>query len=586
MTDPVTAHPGPTNHVVATAGHVDHGKSTLVRALTGTDPDRWDEEKERGLTIDLGFAHTTVAEGRHVSFIDVPGHIRFLKNMLAGVGAVDACLFVVAAPESWMPQSEEHLRILELLGIDRGVVAVTQAGIVDQDLLELALLDVGERIAGTFLEDAAVVAVDSIDGSGLDELRAALGELLAVTPESPDRDRPRLWVDRSFAPAGAGTVVTGTLTGGSISEGQTLAVEPGGTEVRVRALQSHFATAGHLGPGTRAAVNLTGIDHHAVGRGDALVRPGQWHRATVLDASLTVLDSLTHDVSRRGAYVAYLGSGERPVRLRVLGPDHLPPGATGAVRLFLAEALPLLPGDRYVLRDTGRGETIGGGEILDVDPRRPAAEARPDRTVERVVRERGRITVDELERLTGERRTPTLGRWVVDEAGVRATAAELAERVETAGPLGVDVAELDDWQRAVLDTIDDLQVDQGRIRRIDAVDHLIDHPFVARLEASPFDPPPADDVDRKVLAELVRRGLVEVSDGNWYAPSAVDAAAAVVAGLLEAKPEGVTVAEVRDALGTTRKHAVPLLTLLDARGATRRRGDVRIAGPRLTTDAG
>jgi selenocysteine-specific elongation factor len=570
-----------TNHVVATAGHVDHGKSTLVRALTGTDPDRWTEEKERGLTIDLGFAHTVLADDRHVSFVDVPGHTRFLKNMLAGVGAVDACLFVVAAPESWMPQSEEHLRILELLGIDRGLVAVTHAGAVDQDLLELALLDVGDRVAGTFLADAPLVAVDSIDGTGLDDLRAELGRLLDATPESRDVDRPRLWIDRSFAPAGAGTVVTGTLTGGAISEGQSLVVEPGGHEVRIRSLQSHFAAAGRLGPGTRAAVNLTGVDHHEIGRGHALVRADQWHRTTTLDASLTVLSSLTHDVSRRGAFVAYIGSGEHPVRLRVLGPDRIAPGATGAVRLFLPDPLPLLPGDRYVLRDMGRGETIGGGEILDVDPQLPAARAQPDRSVDRVVQERGRVTVDELERLTGERRTASLASWVTDPKAVTATAARLVATVGEAGPLGVDVAELDEWERAVLETVAELTVDQGRIRPAGATDHLVDHPFIALLEAAPFDPPAADDVDRAVLTELVRRGLVLVADGNWYAPSAVDAAAVVVADLLARQPDGVTVAEVRDALETSRKHALPLLSLLDQQGVTRRRDDVRIAGPRL-----
>jgi selenocysteine-specific elongation factor len=570
-----------TTHVVATAGHVDHGKSTLVRALTGTDPDRWAEEKERGLTIDLGFAHTTLGPDHDVSFIDVPGHIRFLKNMLAGVGAVDACLFVVAAPESWMPQSEEHLRILELLGIDRGIVAVTQAGLVDRDLLELALLDISERIAGTFLEEAPVLAVDSVDGTGLDELRRGLADLLASTPESPDRDRPRLWVDRSFAPAGAGTVVTGTLTGGAIGVGDTLAVTPGGTEVRVRSLQTHFAPVDRLRPGTRAAVNLTGIDHHAVGRGQTLVRPRQWHQTVTVDASLTVLRSLRHDVSRRGAHVAYIGSGEHPVRLRVLGPDRLAPGSTGVVRLHLSDPLPLLPGDRYVLRETGRSETVGGGEILDVDPRLSASRAEPDRSVDRVVRERGRVTVDELERLTGERRAPTLGHWVADDATVAAVAEDLAARVEAAGPLGVDLAEMDDWQRAVLETMDAVAVDHGRVRPAAAVDPLADHPFLTALAASPFDPPGADDVDRIELNEMVRRGLVVVADGNCYTPAAVDEAARIVAGLLAGRPEGVTVAEVRDALGTTRKHALPLLGLLDARGATRRRGDVRIAGPRL-----
>ncbi|MEZ5142580.1 MAG: selenocysteine-specific translation elongation factor [Acidimicrobiales bacterium] len=370
-----------TTHVVATAGHVDHGKSTLVQALTGTDPDRLAEEKERGLTIDLGFAWCTLPSGRGVAFVDVPGHVRFLRNMLAGVGAVDACLFVVAATEGWKPQSEEHLRILEGLGHRHGVVALTKVGLVDEDHRELARLDVVDHLEGTFLADAEIVAVDAVDGTGLAALRLALDRLLDDTPRATDLHRPRLWVDRSFAPKGAGTVVTGTLTGGRLAVDDELVVVPGERPVRVRALQTHEHGEAEVGPGHRVAVNLSGISHHDVGRGDALVRAGQWHAVAVLDARIDVLGSLDHPVSRRGAYLAYLGSGEHAVRLRVLGPDVIEPGRSGFVRLHLPVPLPLLPGDHVVLRDAGRGETIGGGEILDVDPRLPAARARPDRDV-------------------------------------------------------------------------------------------------------------------------------------------------------------------------------------------------------------
>src|SRR5438552_11593583 len=224
-------------HVVATAGHVDHGKSTLVQALTGMDPDRLAEEKERGLTIDLGFAWTTLPSGRALAFVDVPGHVRFIKNMLAGVGAVDACLFVVAATEGWKPQSEEHLRILELLGITRGLVALTKVGIVDDDWRQIALLELADHLAGTFLEDAEVAEVDAPTGVGVDDLRAALDRLLAATPLAADVGRPRLWVDRSFAARGSGTVVTGTLAMGSIAVDDELALigvghPPAGTRVR------------------------------------------------------------------------------------------------------------------------------------------------------------------------------------------------------------------------------------------------------------------------------------------------------------------------------------------------------------------
>ncbi|MDQ3107116.1 MAG: selenocysteine-specific translation elongation factor, partial [Actinomycetota bacterium] len=351
--------------VVATAGHVDHGKSTLVRALTGTDPDRFAEEKARGLTIDLGFASTTLPSGRDVGFVDVPGHVRFLKNMLAGVGAVDACLFVVAATEGWKPQSEEHLRILSLLDVAHGIVALTKVGLVDEDDAELARLEVEERVAGTFLEGADVVAVDALAGRGLDALRSALDRLVASTPAAIDRGRLRLWVDRSFAAKGSGTVVTGTLTGGKLSVDDELDLVGRGMArgVRVRALQSHSSPLATADPGRRLAVNLAGAAHGDVVRGDALVRRRQWAPTSTFDASLTVLSGLDHDVSRRGAYALYLGSGEHPIRLRVLGPDAIAPGAEGFVRLHLPAPLPLVPGDRFVLRESGRGETVGGGEV-------------------------------------------------------------------------------------------------------------------------------------------------------------------------------------------------------------------------------
>jgi len=540
-------------HVVATAGHVDHGKSTLVHALTGTDPDRWAEEKARGLTIDLGFASTVLPSGRGLAFVDVPGHVRFLRNMLAGVGAIDACLFVVAATEGWKPQSEEHLRIVELLGIEHGIVALTKVGLTDdRPVLPLA---------GTFLEGAPVVEVDAPTNRGVDDLRAAIDDLLARTPTAPDRDRPRLWVDRSFAAKGSGTVVTGTLTGGTLRTGDELAVA--GHRVRVRALQSHAEHLEATPPGRRVAVNLVGVDHHQVERGHALVRPGQWHETTVLDATLHVLDSLDHDVTRRGAYVAHIGSGEHPVTVRVLGPDAIPPGGTGTVRLRLARALPLLPGDRYVLRESGRGETVGGGAVVDVAP----------------TTSREWIDADELERLTGERHAPTLGRWVVDDTVLERARTDLRARI---GDDGLDVARLDERERAVLATLEDVTVDRGIARPTAAADPLRDHPWLVALDAQPFTPPPPDGVNRDIVREAVRRNLVVERDGIYFSASAVDAAARTVARILQDKADAdISVAELRDALGTTRKYLLPLLGILDAAGVTRRRGETRIAGPRL-----
>ncbi len=569
--------------VIATAGHVDHGKSTLVQALTGTDPDRLIEEKRRGLTIDLGFAHTTVgSEG--ISFVDVPGHVRFLRNMLAGVGGVDACLFVVAATEGWKPQSEEHLRILELLGVTDGVVALTKVDVLDDpELVELATLEVAEHVAGTFLAGAPIIPVAAPTGEGVDRLTDELAALALRAPAAADRGRARLWVDRVFAARGSGTVVTGTLTGGSLATDQQVVVEPARLLSRVRAVQTLGETVDHIGPGNRVALNLVGVDHHAIARGDAVVEPDRWWPTTRFDASLAVLRSLNHDVSRRGAYLAYIGSGEHPVRLRVLGADALAPGTTGTVRvhLQLRPALPLLPGDRYILRESGRDETVGGGEILDVDPFLPASRARPDRRVERVVAERGWVDVDELERRTGERRAPTVGRWVASDDALRRATESLRQRLADAGPLGLEVGGLNERERAVLSTFDDIEVDGGHARAAGAEDPLAGHPYLAALAAGGMSPPAPNGVDRAELRELVRRGLVVERDGQWFHADAVTAAAELAARLLAERPEGFTVSEFRDAAGVTRKHALPLVSELDARGITRRRGDFRVAGPRL-----
>lgn len=567
--------------VVATAGHVDHGKSSLVLALTGTDPDRFDEEKERGLTIDLGFAHAALPSGEGVSFIDVPGHVRFLRNMLAGVGGVDACLFVVAATEGWKPQSEEHLRILQLLGLRHGVIALTKRDLVDDEWLEIATLDVTDHVADTFLDDAPIVAVDSLSGSGLDELRAALDHLVADTPGAADRSRPRLWVDRSFAAKGSGTVVTGTLTGGTIRQDDVVAIEPDGRSARVRAIQTLGRQVDEIGPGNRVALNLNGIGHDEVSRGDAVVTPERWFLTGRVDASLDVLASLDHEVSRRGAYLAYVGSRELPVKVRVLGGDALAPGTSGSIRMFFDARLPLLPGDRFILRESGRDETVGGGEILDVDPIAKAAVARPDRSIERVVGERGWIDVDRLELLTGERVEPTVGVWVTSPEVLAATRKRLLAAVDDAGDAGLDLAPLTDQERAVLDADADIDTASGTARRADAIDPFADHPLAAAVRDGGYSPELPADADRNTIRELVRRGELVERDKVVFHRDTIDDAALLAADLLAEHPDGFTVAQFRDRTGASRKYALPLVTELDQRGVTRRRDDVRIAGPRL-----
>ncbi len=567
--------------VIATAGHVDHGKSTLVLRLTGTDPDRWEEEKSRGLTIDLGFANTVLPSGTDLSFIDVPGHIRFLRNMLSGVGAVDGCLFVVSAVEGWKPQSEEHLRILNLLGLTRGVIALTKIDQVDDDLFELAKMDVEEHVAGTFLEDAEIIGVSATENIGIDDLRAALDRIVASVDRSGDRGTPRLWVDRSFAPAGAGTVVTGTLTGGAMAVGDELEMAPANKSVRIRGLQSHHTDVSTVSSGNRVAVNVTGIGHADVARGDVLIDSSAWHHTAIVDAELTVLESLAHPVTRRGAYAAYIGSGEFPARLRVLQADRIEPGQGGTVRLYLNRAVPLLPGDRFILRESGRDETVGGGQILDVEPLLPASRANPDRSIDRLIKERGWVETEHLAKLTGTNVEPTIGRWVVDPEVLETARVEVLAAIEGADALGLDVASLDDQQRALLDTIEEVQVVAGRATIGEVADPLADHPWVKALEAAPFAPPGPDGVDRGELRELVRRGTVIESDGVYFAKASIAKATALLREGLAAKPTGLTVAEIRDIFDTTRKFALPLLAYFDGNGITRRREDVRIAGPRM-----
>jgi selenocysteine-specific elongation factor len=461
------------------------------------------------------------------------------------------------------------------------VVVLTTVDLVDDEGLQIAELDVADHLAGTFLGDAPRLAVSATTGRGLDELRAALDAVVADTV-APDRRRPRLWIDRVFSPKGSGTVVTGTLAGGSLRADQQVAIAPGHRAARVRGLQTAGRAVDTVGPGTRVAVNLSGVDHRDVGRGDAVVEPDRWLLTDRIDASLEVLSAVDHEVSRRGAYVAYIGSGEHPVRLRVLGGTTIEPGGAGSVRLFLPRPLPLLPGDRYVLRESGRDETVGGGEVLDIAPVVRAARATPDRSVERVVRERGGwVTADELERLTGVEVEPVIGGWVTTDDDVAAMAGAIEDAVAAAGPAGVDLASFDERQRAVLDTLSGVIVDGGLVRPAGAADPFADHPFLAALRAGGYTPPAADTVDRGDLRELIRRGHAVQRDGVVFHAATIDDAAAEAARLLAATPDGFTVAEYRDATGASRKFVLPLLAELDRRGVTRRRGDLRIAGPRL-----
>lgn len=562
--------------IVATAGHVDHGKSTLVRALTGIDPDRWTEEKWRGLTIDLGFAATDLPSGR-VAFIDVPGHERFLSNMLSGVGAVDAVLFVVSAVEGWKAQSEEHLSIVEVLGIAHGLVALTHADRVDHRRRDEVEAQIRARLAGGPLATAEVVATAATAGAGLKELTAALDRLVRTTPAAADHGRPRLWADRAFTIRGAGTIVTGTLAGGVLSVGQTLVTAPGDRPSRVRTIQVHDQSVDSAAPGHRVALNVPELTPGEVRRGVALVEPDRWHPTTFIDATLTVLASASHPISRRGAPLLHTGTGSWAVRLQVLHQRSIPPGSHGHIRVQLPEPVPLRPGDRYVLRDTGSDSTVGGGTVLELDPISTPRHARPALGWERVVEEHGWIEARQLERLTGAIRRPTLGRWVVSDAAQATALADLRRAITTAGPSGIRRSALDERTRALveggLDPEIVLKADYLGLAETDEA--LGRHPWLGRLAAELFSPTPPDGVPASEVEALVRRGLVVRRDGIhfhfWAIPEAVDRLRA----LASAQTDGFTVSDARRALGTTRKFTLPVLVELDTRGLTRRHGDLR-----------
>jgi selenocysteine-specific elongation factor len=357
-------------HVIGTAGHVDHGKSALVQALTGTDPDRLAEEKARGMTIDLGFAWTTLPSGREVGFVDVPGHERFVHNMLAGVGGVDCALLVVDASEGWRPQSAEHLAILDLLGIPAGLVAISKVDLVDEAARERVAAEVRERLAGTTLAGAPLVATAAPSGVGLEALRAALDETLDRLPEPPDRGRPRLPVDRVFTMRGSGTVVTGTLSGGTLRADGEAELLPARRRVRIRALQGHGAPLAAASPARRLAVNLAGVTTAQVARGDVLALPGQWAPTSTADCRLRCLAGAPGPLRARGAYLLYAGAAETAVRLQPLDAHEVRPGQDALVRLHLERPLVLDVFEPVVLRDSGRDETVGGGRVLDPFPRR------------------------------------------------------------------------------------------------------------------------------------------------------------------------------------------------------------------------
>ena len=570
--------------IIATAGHVDHGKSSLVQALTGTDPDRWEEEKRRGLTIDLGFAFTQIAE-QQIGFIDVPGHVRFLRNMLAGIGGIDACMFVVAANEGWKPQTEEHLRILDALGITRGVIVLTKTDLVDAEALALTLDSVQHHVRSTFLETAPVVQVSVHNSATLDTLRNTLGDLIASLPPVVNTHRPRIWVDRSFAAKGSGTVITGTLTGSPLSIGDELMVQPTNIVVKVRGIQSNGISLDKLDAGNRCALNISGVDHLNINRGDVLVVDGQWLGTNKFDASLKVLESIEHAVSKRGSYMMYVGSREIKVALHTIGSTSIQSGETGFIRVALPDIIPLAPGDRFILRESGRDETIGGGEVLDIQPILRSSKAKPNREIQRLVAERGWVQMEQLRLLAGRNVDiseveQAIDGWVTTTNNLAEVRKEVVALITASKDLGVDVATLSAQQRLVLPTLTNITVREGRARSADANDVAL-HPMVQQFADAGCMPSDPEQFEKAIIRQLVQRGILVHCEELYFHSSAIDTAVSAARQLLAANPQGFTVAQFREHLGVSRKYALPLINHLDATGVTRRRDDVRIAGAKL-----
>jgi selenocysteine-specific elongation factor len=358
-------------HVFGTAGHVDHGKSTLVQALTGTHPDRLKEEREREMTIDLGFAWLTLPSGEEVGIIDVPGHRDFIENMLAGIGGIDAALFVIAADEGIMPQTKEHLAILDILQVQGGVIALTKVDLIsDLEWLDLVEEDIRSVLLNTVLEKAPIIRVSSRTHQGIPELLSSMMACLADRPPRPDLGRPRLPVDRVFTMSGFGTVITGTLSDGSLHTGDEVEILPSGLRSRIRGLQTHKRKEATAIPGSRTAVNISGVNVDQVKRGDVIAYPGSYQPSQRIDVRFQLLPDVFHPLKHDTQVKLFLGAAEISSRVRLLGSDELLPGEEGWLQLELDAPVVATRGDRYILRRPSPGETLGGGIVVDPHPKK------------------------------------------------------------------------------------------------------------------------------------------------------------------------------------------------------------------------
>ncbi|MFO7699999.1 MAG: selenocysteine-specific translation elongation factor [Acidimicrobiia bacterium] len=579
--------------IIGTAGHVDHGKSTLVQALTGIDPDRWAEEKARGLTIDLGFAWATIG-GHDVGFIDVPGHEKFIKNMLAGVGALDCAMFVVAADSGWMPQSEEHAGVLDLLDVPTGVIALTRVDLVDADTVELAMLEVMDEIEGTRLERWPIVEVSAVTGFGIDALRSRLTE--ALDASAADTSGPfRMWVDRSFSMTGAGQIVTGTVASGEVSIDDVVVSQPDGHPVRVRGIHHHGRPASAVGTGMRAALNIVGSGP-AIERGALIASRGS---VAVTDRMLiTLVPTRRFDaIPDRGAFHLHVGTASRPASIRRVS-------GTDAYVVTVAEPVPSAMGDRVILRDAGRKAVVGGGTVLDPIPmprpsgrdveRLTVAVTDPRARADALLDVHGSMRLDDIIAATGGsepeggiqagpiRLSSGEAERLRNQAMLRAAAYHDAHparpgipKQELASSLGIDGSIID----AVMGGSEGIVATSAHVRLGSFAVSISDEDARRCEEAcdvlgASYDVPriSALGLGEELVHHLIREGrIVRVGDDLAFTAMQI----ADIRDRVSELPDGFTVSEFRDHFGMARRQAVPVLEWLDSIGRTRRNGDRR-----------
>ena len=623
-------------YVIGTAGHVDHGKSTLVEALTGIDPDRLAEEKAREMTIDLGFAWLQLGNEEtraEVGVVDVPGHRDFIENMLAGVGGIDVALFVVAADEGVMPQTREHLAILDLLEVRGGVVALTKTDLIadDPDWLELVTLDVSEALQGTALAEAPILPVSAKTGEGIPELKQELWQKLAASPPRPDNGRPRLSIDRIFSLSGFGTVVTGTLIDGRFQIGDTVEIQPTGLKGRIRGLQTHKTKLDVARPGSRVAINLTGIDRDELARGDVVTAPGIIGHTILFDAAYRHLPDATKPLKHNTAVKLFVGAAELQARARVLGSELIEPGQTGWLQLATTEPVAVMRGDRFILRRPSPGETLGGGRILDPHPGRRHRRFKPE-TVERL-KTLAQGTPAELMLQTVRRLEPTSEQNLLQAVGLDretavATLAELAESDQIVR-LDKQIISQAGWQTLVNQLTQlvaghhqnyplRLGISREELRSRLKLKAAVFNPLMAQAaadhlltEAGALVHAPSHEIRFSAAQQAKIDGLLRrFSQLGINSPSVKECKTAVGEDVYFAlvdlgtlhpisadvvydqatyqqlidklmshvKAKGsINAAEARDLLDTSRKYAIALLEHLDERRLTRRVGDDRVA---------